>query len=46
MKQIVVTILVLFATAAVLIGSLTASIKAHKEPHHEAAEVSHSAGSH
>ena len=46
MKQIVVIILVSFATAAILIGSLTASIESHKKPHHEGAEVSHTAGSH
>lgn len=46
MKQIVTIIVVAFATAAILIGSLTAMIASHKGSHQEHAAVTHSAGSH
>jgi hypothetical protein len=46
MKQIVAIIVVAFAVAAILIGSLSAMISSHKGPQHEQAAVTHSAGSH
>lgn len=46
MKQLVAIIVVLFVTAAVLIGSLSGMIASHKKPQHEAPSVTHSAGSH